>query len=294
MCTTAMKSSPLRPTRSIISAAILVVFLLSGCVSSLSQTAEERSIYGQHVSDDTRTWRSPDEAEIGVAQLEARRRWPEFVKAYTEWNPTPPDKKQNDEVLKKEECFEVKIPLTVLFATEHIWMNVTALNAHTVTGKLDAAPNYLLMFSKGTAVTVPIENVEDWIWGNSDFPLGAFTTSVLRKSKLQEMTQIELQAGQPTQSSVSACNAKWERIGKKWQGFHPHSDHDLSENDKKELRQCFGITMLIDDANRAQRNTYPKECSPSDLARACGLPLRTIQLIEAAGKHFPKYDDKAK
>jgi hypothetical protein len=109
------------------SAALFIALVLSGCVDSpLNQTSEERSIAEAHASIDTRTWRIPDQVEIAIAQTEARRRWPEFVKAYAKWTPTPQEK-PNVEILKKTDCFEVKIPVTVLFATEHIWMHVTAL-----------------------------------------------------------------------------------------------------------------------------------------------------------------------
>jgi uncharacterized protein YegJ (DUF2314 family) len=279
---------------------VLAVLSLSACECSLSQTEVERSVLNMHRAPDIRSWRNPDESEIAIAQAEARRRFNQFRIAYDTWKPAS----QSKESLKKEECFEVKIPVSMLLITEHIWMNVTALNKDTVTGKLDASPEILRMYGKDSVFTVPIAKVEDWAYGNFESSIGSFTLFPLRKCKLQELNNISLRNGQPTVASLAACNTawaqQWNRFGnlnlsdwkKLWaqEGQKTKADQQMNKQDqgRSYLQEEWAENSqsLVKDVEQSLRKNHATAPSEQDVVAACGLPLDTVRIIDKLNQHF--------
>ena len=110
---------------------------------------------------------SKEDSEILAATLEARRRWPEFTAAFAKKRPM--------------QGFAVKAPLpTDSGSSEHIWIEVDGIGSNTISGKLANDPMELAGKKIGDPVTIPIKDIEDWIYQNGKEMAGGFSAKVLR------------------------------------------------------------------------------------------------------------------
>lgn len=122
----------------------------------------------------------PDGEVIAHAIAEARRRWPEFVACFKAREPG-------------DERFIVKAPfLGEDEQTEHMWLQVFALEPEYVHGHLVNHPMHTTKLKQGSQVEVPVAEVSDWVCpdaqGNA---LGNFTQqaiSAAAKAKAQAVT----------------------------------------------------------------------------------------------------------
>lgn len=104
---------------------------------------------------------APDDPLMALAVAEAKRRWPEFVQAFSKRHP--------------EQHFSVKAPVTREGQTEHIWIDVTSLSGEYVRGKLGNDPVDLHGMKLGDPISVPVSSLEDWLYVLTDTPVGGFT-----------------------------------------------------------------------------------------------------------------------
>lgn len=112
--------------------------------------------------------RAIDDPELLAANQEARKRWPEFVSAFENRQPN--------------HTFTVKAAFTDGALREHMWMEVTAVNDLSVSGKLDNDPQDLKNMKSGDIVQVGVAAVEDWEVSRGVRRIaGGFTTDVLIK-----------------------------------------------------------------------------------------------------------------
>jgi len=110
-----------------------------------------------------------EDPEMLAAVAEARRRWPEFVTAFTKRQPG-----QN---------FAVKAPITRHGHTEFIWISVERLDAEQIHGCLDNDPVDLGQLKSGDHVSVPVKDLNDWVFNQGDQVTGLFTTKILLKKQ---------------------------------------------------------------------------------------------------------------
>lgn len=110
---------------------------------------------------------SGEDPELKAAVEEARRRWPEFVNALSRREPG-----QN---------FGVKAPITREGLTEYIWISVDKLEGDTIQGRIDNDPVNLGDLKSGDAISVSVDEVNDWVFSNGEVINGMFTTKVLLK-----------------------------------------------------------------------------------------------------------------
>jgi uncharacterized protein YegJ (DUF2314 family) len=114
-----------------------------------------------------------DDPLMEAAVAEARRRWPEFTAAFSRRHP--------------EHHFSIKAPITRGGRTEHIWIEVSAIHGDEVRGKLGNDPVDLGDLKLGDPLTVPVSQIEDWLYVLTDRPIGGFTipavTSAPRRAK---------------------------------------------------------------------------------------------------------------
>lgn len=106
---------------------------------------------------------------LAAAAAEARRRWPEFVAAFTHRHP--------------EQLFSVKTALTVDGETEHIWVNVDRLESDTIHGRLGNDPVALGTLKCDDPVSLSAEAIEDWIYVLSDKPVGGFSIAAVEAAR---------------------------------------------------------------------------------------------------------------
>ena len=107
---------------------------------------------------------SGEDARMQAAVAEARRRYPEFVRAFN---------------AGKGNAYSVKAPITVADNTEFIWIEVQAANADVVRGKLANEPINLGALRIGDEVEVPAAELNDWAFMHENQMVGGFTVKLL-------------------------------------------------------------------------------------------------------------------
>lgn len=106
--------------------------------------------------------------EMNAARAEAKRRFPELVKAF--------------EGRKEGDIFSVKYPFpTTGGGVEHIWLTVTSIGPDAVSGRIDNAPVAPIGHKLGDAVTVPSRDISDWLYrlAGSKEVVGGFSVKLL-------------------------------------------------------------------------------------------------------------------
>lgn len=114
----------------------------------------------------------PDGDDIETAIAKAREQWPDFVAAFNSRQP-------------EDIRYAVKAPFTAENGqTEHMWLQVFALEPEYVHGHLMNDPFHSRKLKKGSQVEVPVGEISDWLCpGKDGRPMGNFTDKVV--SRLQ-------------------------------------------------------------------------------------------------------------
>jgi uncharacterized protein YegJ (DUF2314 family) len=114
-----------------------------------------------------------DDARLKKARAEARKRWPEFVKAFNS---------------KKEgQYFAVKGPFEESGNKEFMWLKVKELDNETVHGTLENEPKSLANWTREQDIHIKIANVDDWVYAGPDTkPVGAFTQQMFAEAAKQK------------------------------------------------------------------------------------------------------------
>lgn len=107
-----------------------------------------------------------DDPRMKAAVDEARRRWPEFVSAFS---------------TRAGEHFSIKAPVTVNDNTEFIWIEVDRIENNIVHGKLANDPVALGSLRCGDAVSVELADLNDWNYTVNQELKGGFTIKVLQE-----------------------------------------------------------------------------------------------------------------
>jgi uncharacterized protein YegJ (DUF2314 family) len=90
-----------------------------------------------------------DDPLMKQAVAKARTEWPRFVSAYEE---------------RAGKNFSVKAPVTHAGNTEFIWISVTAIEGDFIYGELGNDPGNLGSLKLGSKVSVPVAELNDWIY----------------------------------------------------------------------------------------------------------------------------------
>lgn len=107
----------------------------------------------------------PDEDPRMLAAVgEARARWPEFVAAFE---------------AQSGDHFSVKAPVHGGGKTEYIWIDVDQLEADCIRGRIGNEPMDLGGLKEGSPVTIPVAEINDWVFLREGQPHGLFTPRVL-------------------------------------------------------------------------------------------------------------------
>lgn len=106
-----------------------------------------------------------DDPQMQAAVGEARQRWPEFLQAFNSG---------------QGENFAVKAPVSSGDRTEFIWIEVTSISAETISGTLGNDPANLPGLQLGSTVSVPLKDLNDWVYLTGEEMHGGFTMKVLQ------------------------------------------------------------------------------------------------------------------
>jgi uncharacterized protein YegJ (DUF2314 family) len=111
---------------------------------------------------------SEDDPRMEAAVAEARRRWPEFVKAFALRQPG--------------QMFAVKVPIRDDEGhVEFMWVKVTRLENDTIHGKVNNEPVAVKSVRMGSKVAANREDLNDWLFTDGDKMVGGFTANVLEE-----------------------------------------------------------------------------------------------------------------
>ena len=105
-----------------------------------------------------------DDPRMLAAIAEARRRFPEFVKAFRE---------------RQGQGFSVKAPFAEGQKVEHIWLSVKAIDETFVDGILDNDPVDVTHVRLGDKVKVKVAELSDWMYVRDGKPVGGFSVKIL-------------------------------------------------------------------------------------------------------------------
>ena len=109
---------------------------------------------------------SDDDPRMKAAIAEARKTWPEFVKAFE-------DKPKNSE------SFAVRFPFKSGDQQESMWVEVTSVSKDTVRGKLANEPVWSKDLRIGDEVTGKVAELTDWLYLTDGQIVGGYTVRVL-------------------------------------------------------------------------------------------------------------------
>ncbi len=109
-----------------------------------------------------------DDPLMIAAVAEARRRWPEFVRAF--------------ENRVADENFAVKSPLSEAGHTEFMWLKVTGIEGDAIYGTIDNDPVHFKKLRCGSRVRVPVAELNDWTYGEGKDRRGLFTIEAVNQA----------------------------------------------------------------------------------------------------------------
>ncbi len=66
--------------------------------------------------------------------------------------------------------------------SEHMWLNEIMFNGYKIQGTLINEPSWVTSVAAGDAVTLKLNEVEDWMYAYDENVFGAFTVNVIRKT----------------------------------------------------------------------------------------------------------------
>ena len=116
---------------------------------------------------------SGDDPEMLAATAEARRTWPEFVKAFAQ-KPV------------SSESFSAKFPFDAPDQKEFMWVEVLSIQGDTVVGRLGNDPVWVKDLKLGDEVTMKVSQLSDWMYLKDGEIVGGYTVKVLMDKQTRE------------------------------------------------------------------------------------------------------------
>lgn len=119
-----------------------------------------------------------DDPELNAAMKEARRRLPEFRTALEK------DSRRKIPVMDSPlvKC-GFKSPVTGII--EHIWIEDVRFEAERVVGRLANEPDNFPGLTQGRWVSMPLDDISDWVYREGDRTIGGFTIRVMEQRGLE-------------------------------------------------------------------------------------------------------------
>lgn len=117
-----------------------------------------------------------DDPRMQAAVDEARRRWPEFLKAFENRGP--------------HDIFAVKAPFTDGEITESMWVNVESIEGGGVSGMLANEPLDIASLAQGDQVCVTAGEICDWGYRLAGQEAGNFTQKVIEAAGMDDSAEV--------------------------------------------------------------------------------------------------------
>jgi uncharacterized protein YegJ (DUF2314 family) len=116
---------------------------------------------------------SGDDPEMMAATAEAKKTWPEFVKAFR----NKPENSEN---------FAAKFPFDAPDQKEFMWVEVVSINGDTVVGRLGNDPVWVKDLKLGDEVKMKVSQLSDWMYVKDGEIVGGYTVKVLMDKQKQK------------------------------------------------------------------------------------------------------------
>ena len=107
-----------------------------------------------------------DDSRLAEIVAEARGRWPEFLKAFSQRS--------------AEDAFLVKSCFADENGQEWMWSTVEQIEADRLIGRLANCPNAVKSLSEGDQVVVSAQEIGDWYYANGTEEVGQFSARLFR------------------------------------------------------------------------------------------------------------------
>jgi uncharacterized protein YegJ (DUF2314 family) len=104
---------------------------------------------------------------MAAAISQARVTTAEFIQA---WN----------DQLTTRSGFSVQTPVSDGDRTEHVWVSLSGYDAGNFHGTVNNQPDRITMVQKGDEVTIPREQISDWMYVEDGVLVGGYTLRALR------------------------------------------------------------------------------------------------------------------
>jgi len=111
---------------------------------------------------------SPADPRMRQAVDEAKKRWPEFVRAF--------------EQRAADQHFSIRAPFGDGRHTEFMWVGVTAIENDMIYGKLGNEPLHVRGMNAGETVKVRVGDLNDWMFTEGKGMRGGFTIEAIRQA----------------------------------------------------------------------------------------------------------------
>jgi uncharacterized protein YegJ (DUF2314 family) len=108
-----------------------------------------------------------NDPRMKAAIAEAKRRWPEFVKAFSTHKPG--------------QVFLVKAMFIEGEEIEWMWVKPDQVTATSISGTLSDEPEFVKNVKQGQRVTKSASDIGDWAFGNGDQITGSFSDKVMQQ-----------------------------------------------------------------------------------------------------------------
>lgn len=119
-----------------------------------------------------------DDPELNAAMKEARRRLSEFQDALEK------DSRRKIPVMDSPlvKC-GFKSPVTGTI--EHMWIEDVRFEGERVVGRLANEPDNIPGLTQGRWVSMPLDDISDWVYREGDRTIGGFTIAVMQQRGLE-------------------------------------------------------------------------------------------------------------
>ena len=121
---------------------------------------------------------SGDDPEMNAAIDKARRRLPEFRRALDE------DARRLIPLIEGS-LAKAKFESAITQKAEHMWIEDAGFENDQVVGTLSSEPQAIPEHRKGDWVSVPLENITDWVYRQGGQTFGGFTVRVMQRRGLE-------------------------------------------------------------------------------------------------------------
>lgn len=144
----------------------IVAFAVAVVIGIVSGTLKSHRRHQQSASgrDDIISVKE-DDPRLKAAEAEAKRRWPEFVAAFTKRKPG--------------QTYMVKAKFTQGAEVEWMWVEVSQIQANSVRGKVMDTPELVTDVKTDEIVTKSLNDVDDWAYEDGGQLIGSFTGKAL-------------------------------------------------------------------------------------------------------------------